>query len=84
MSLELVNEVWSAINQYIDSNDRKDAANDLVMLLIDLNHEPDEIREFLGADRDIASALKEYGRIDEDVEEDDLEGFEFSDSSDWD
>lgn len=85
MSLELVNEVWAAISQYVDSNDRKDAAYDVVTLLIDLNHEPDEIREFLGADRDIAKALKEYGKIDIDEDdEEDLEGLDFNDTRDWD
>lgn len=85
MSLELVSEVWSAVNTYIDVNDRKDAAYDLVTLLIDLNHEPSEIREYLGADRDITRALKEYGRDhDEDEGDEDVEGLDFSDSSDWD
>lgn len=84
MSLELVNEVWSAINQYVDNNDRKDAAHDLVTLLIDFNHEPDEIREFLGHDRNISNALKEYGRDQgEETEDEDLDGFDVGNYNDW-
>jgi hypothetical protein len=84
MSLELVNEVWEAMSHHIDSNDRKDAAYDLVTLLIDLNHEPSEIREYLGADRDIVKALKDYGKEHEDDEEDEVDGFDFVDDSEWD
>lgn len=83
MSLELPFEVWSALHNYIDVNDRRDAAYDLVTLLIDLNYEPSEIKEHFGSDRDISRALKDYSK-DHDDEDDGYGELDFEDQPDWD
>ena len=43
-SLGIVSEVWDVLRSHIDMNDRDDAADNLINLLIDNNYEADEIR----------------------------------------
>ena len=38
MSLDFVTEVWDALRSHIDLNDRSDAADTLINLLIDNNY----------------------------------------------
>lgn len=79
MSLDFVAETWEVLRIHIDSNDRKDAADELINLLIDNNYEPDEIKESFKGDKDINKALKYYAEQhdaldneDEDSEDDDV------------
>jgi hypothetical protein len=59
MSLSIVSEVWEALREHIDFNDRSDAADTLVNYLMDNNYEVDDIKnEF--KDKDITKALKGY------------------------
>jgi hypothetical protein len=60
MSLDFVAEVWDALRYHIDFNDRNDAADTLVNLLIDNNYEADEIKEAFGGEKEILNALKNY------------------------
>lgn len=59
MSLDLVAEVWDALREHIDFNDRREAADTLVHFLIDSNYEIDDIKEAF-RDKDITAALKGY------------------------
>ena len=45
MSLDFVSEVWGALYSHIDFNERKDAADTLINLLIDHNYETDDIKD---------------------------------------
>ena len=69
MSLDLVTEVWDALRSHIDFNERKEAADTLINLLIDNNYETDEIKDSFRGDKDIASALKYYAEQHEAEEE---------------
>lgn len=60
MSLDFVAEVWDALRSHIDMNERKDAADTLVNLLIENNHEADEIKEAFRGEKEILTALKDY------------------------
>jgi len=60
MSLDFVAEVWDALRSHIDFNERKDAADTLVNLLIENNYEADEIKDSFRGDKEIAGALKFY------------------------
>ena len=60
MSLEFVGEVWEALRNHIDFNERKDAADTFVNLLIENNYETDEIKDAFRGDREILTALKDY------------------------
>ena len=72
MSLDLVAEVWEALREHIDFNERKDAADTLVNFLIDANYEIEDIKDAF-RDKDITSALKGYAEqhfIEEEYDED--------------
>ena len=61
MSLQLdVVEVWEALRSHIDLNDHSDAADTLVNLLIDNNHEAADIKEAFRGDKEVLKALKGY------------------------
>ena len=80
MSLDFVAEVWDAIRNHIDLNERKDAADTLVNLLIDNNYEADEIKDAFRGEKEILTALKDYvseHEIEEDYEED------YEDEDEW-
>jgi len=80
MSLDFVAEVWDALRTHIDLNDRSDAADTLINLLIDNNYETDDIKDAFKGDKEMLSALKgyaeqhdaeEYEEYDEDEDQDD-------------
>jgi hypothetical protein len=60
MSLDFVAEVWDALRTHIDFNDRSDAADTLINLLIDNNYETDDIKDAFKGDKEMLSALKGY------------------------
>jgi hypothetical protein len=82
MSLDFVAEVWDVLISHIDFNDRADAADTLVNLLIDNDYEASDIKEAFRKDKEVITALKEYtDQIEEEYEEydDDTE----SDEDEW-
>lgn len=83
MSLDFVAEVWDALRTHIDFNDRSDAADTLVNLLIDNNYETSDIKEAFRGDKEMLTSLKEYMAEHDAVEE--YEDFEDEDQDeDWD
>ena len=74
MSLDFVAEVWDALRNHIDMNERKDAADTLINLLIENNHETDEIKDAFRGEKEILTALKDYvseHETEEEYDEDD-------------
>ena len=59
MKLDFVAEVWDALRSHIDYNDRTDAADSLVNLLIDNNYEAEDIKDAFKGDKEMLTALKE-------------------------
>ena len=59
MNLNFVSEVWDALRSHIDFNDRTDAADSLVNLLIDNNYEAEDIKDAFKGDKEMLTALKE-------------------------
>ena len=83
MSLDFTAEVWDALRSHIDFNDRSEAADTLINLLIDNNYEPDDIKDAFRGDKEMLSALKGY--MDEHDTEDDYEDYEEDiDTDEWD
>ena len=82
MSLDFVSEVWDALRTHIDFNDRSDAADTLINLLIDNNYETDDIKDAFKGDKEVLKALKGYAEQHdaEDYEEYD----EDEDQEEWD
>jgi hypothetical protein len=59
MNLDFVSEVWDALRSHIDFNDRTEAADSLVNLLIDNNYEAEDIKNAFKGDKEMLTALKE-------------------------
>ena len=59
MKLDFVAEVWDALRSHIDFNDRTDAADSLINLLIDNNYEAEDIKDAFKGDKEVLTALKE-------------------------
>lgn len=83
MSLDFTAEVWDALRSHIDLNERSDAADTLVNLLIDNNYEADDIKDAFRGDKEILTALKGYAEQ-HDVEDDYEDYDEDIDTDDWD
>jgi hypothetical protein len=79
MSLNFVSEVWDALRSHIDFNDRSDAADTLINLLIDNNYEAEDIKDAFKGDKEMLTALKENLALNdieesyEDYDEDDAD-----------
>ena len=82
MSLDFTVEIWDALRSHVDFNERSDAADTLINLLIDNNYEAEDIKEAFRGDKEVLTALKGYTDA-HDVEE--YEEFEHDDQDeDWD
>jgi hypothetical protein len=83
MNLDFVAEVWDALRSHIDFNDRSEAADSLVNLLIDNNYEAEDIKDAFSGEKEVLTALKEY-MAQQDVEES-YEDYDEDDADeDWD
>jgi hypothetical protein len=80
MSLDFVVEVWDALRSHIDLNDRTDAADSLINLLIDNNYEPEDIKDVFSGEKEVLSALKDY--LEQQDIEDDYEDYDEDESDD--
>jgi hypothetical protein len=84
MSLDFVVEVWDALRSHVDSNERKDAADTLINLLIENDYEATDIKEAFRGDKDVLGALKFYAeQHDEDDDEDDEDDYQDAEEE-WD
>ena len=82
MSLDFVAEVWDALRSHIDFNDRKEAADTLVNLLIENNYEAEEIKDSFRGEKEILTALKDY--VSEHEAEEEYEEYEEDiDDEEW-
>lgn len=69
--LNMAAEVWDALRNHVDFNEREDAADSLVNLLIDNNYEADEIKDAFRGEKEVLNALKNYvAEHEEEYEED--------------
>lgn len=82
MNLDFVAEVWDALKSHVDLNERKDAADTLVNILIDNSYETDDIKESFRGDKEVLQALKYYAdQHDTDEEE---EFYDEDQDDEWD
>ena len=74
MSVELSKEIWDELKRYVNPQDRNEAAETLVSVLIDNDAAADEIKEVFKTDsevkRALTSYLKDHAEEDEDEDED--------------
>ena len=82
MSLSSIHEVWEVLREHIDFNDRSEAADSLVIYLIDNDYSVDDIQDEF-SDKDITRALKGYAEqhFQEEEYEEDYE--EYDDDEDY-
>jgi hypothetical protein len=71
MTLEVAYDLWLELKRYINSVDHADAAETVVNLLIDHDHDAEDIKTSFKGDPDIRRALTEYLIEDVDSEEED-------------
>jgi hypothetical protein len=73
MSTEVASEIWGELKRYVNVVDRLDAAESIVSILIDHDHDVDEIRNSFKDDSDIKKALTAYLDNDKDYAEEEEE-----------
>ena len=75
MSAEVASEIWGELKRYVNVVDRMEAAESIVAILIDHDHDVNQIRDAFKGDSDIKKALTAYLDNDKDYaeEEDDFE-----------
>ena len=82
MSAEVASEIWGELKRYVNVVDRIDAAESIVSILIDHDHDVEEIREDFKGDSDIKKALTAYLDNDKDYAEEE-EDEEFDDEDNY-
>ena len=60
MSVELSKEIWNELKRYVNPQDRNEAAETLVSVLIDNDCDAADIKSVFKSDSDIKSALASY------------------------
>lgn len=78
MPVFMANEVWQEVKRYVQQQDRADAADALVGVLIDNDVSPEEIKDTFKGDSEVKRALQSY--IDDHADEED----EYDDDDDYD
>lgn len=69
IEVDVLNEMYSILKQYIPSKDRQEAADNLMSVMVDMLNDID-LREFGASDPSLKRALKEYAADEEDIDED--------------
>ena len=83
MSVELSREIWTEIKRYVNPQDRNEAAETLVSVLIDNDVNADDIRDTFKGDSDIKRALTHYLKEQEEDDDGDLHDDEGDDCEDY-
>jgi|TARA_R110000868_G_scaffold72041_1_gene210241 hypothetical protein len=73
MSAEVASEIWGELKRYVNVVDRMEAAESIVAILIDHDHDVDEIKDAFKGDSDIKKALTAYLDNDKDYAEEEEE-----------
>lgn len=71
MSVELSKEIWDELKRYVNPQDRNEAAETVVSVLIDNDVSADEIKDTFKSDSEVKRALASYLKDHADEEEDD-------------
>ena len=84
MPVFMANEVWQEVKRYVQQQDRADAAEALVSVLIDNDVSAEEIKDTFKGDSEVKRALQSY--IDdhqEDDEDDDYDDYDDDEDDDY-
>jgi hypothetical protein len=84
MSVELSKEIWDELKRYVNPQDRDEAAETLVSVLVDNDADADEIKSVFKTDNEVKRALTSYLKDHADEEEyDDEEEDDDEDDEDY-
>jgi hypothetical protein len=85
MSVELSKEIWDELKRYVNPQDRSEAAETLVSVLIDNDVAADEIKETFKSDTEVKRALAHYlkDHEQEEEEEEDDDSWEEEEDDDY-
>ena len=74
MSVELSKEIWDELKRYVNPQDRSEAAETLVSVLIDNDCDAPDIKSVFKSDSEVKSALASYlkDHAEEEEEEEDF------------
>jgi hypothetical protein len=70
MSVELSKEIWDELKRYVNPQDRDEAAETLVSVLIDNDVDAADIKNVFKSDLEVKSALASYLKDHEEADED--------------
>lgn len=59
IDVEVLNEMYSIIKQYIPAKDRQEAADTVMSVMVDMLSD-EELQDFGGSDTTLAKAMKDY------------------------
>ena len=82
MSADLSKEIWNELKRYVNPQDRNEAAETLVSVLIDNDIGADEIKDAFKSDSEVKRALAHYLK-DHEEEEDDEDLHDDEDDDDY-
>ena len=80
MSVELSKEIWDELKRYVNPQDREEAAETLVSVLIDNDCDAGDIKAVFKSDSGVKAALASY--LKDHAEEDEEEEFDDEDDED--
>jgi len=80
MSVELSKEIWDELKRYVNPQDREEAAETLVSVLIDNDVDAPDIRAVFKSDSEVKAALASY--LKDHAEEEEEEDFDDEDDED--
>jgi len=76
MSVHLAHDIWNELRRYLSTPDRAEAADSLVAVLIDNDHDAEDIRTAFKGDKDIKEALQSYLDDVDPESEDEIEDYD--------
>ena len=82
MSADLSKEIWNELKRYVNPQDRNEAAETLVSVLIDNDVGADEIKDTFKSDSEVKRALAHYLK-DHEEEDDDEDIHDDEDDDDY-
>jgi uncharacterized protein (UPF0305 family) len=84
MSVELSKEIWDELKRYVNPQDREEASETLVSVLIDNDVDADDIKSTFKSDNEVKRALASYLKDhEEEDEDDDYEEEDFEEDDDY-
>jgi hypothetical protein len=83
MSVELSKEIWDELKRYVNPQDRSEAAETLVSVLIDNDCDAADIKSVFKSDSEVKSALASYLKDHEEADEDEDYEEDFNEDDDY-